>query len=111
MIMEQEQFAFKNYSRLIEKRGGYKWFEWSVFMNETDKEKLNKVKSVEYRLHDSFPNPIRMIDTRNNRFALKTFGYGEFMVFIKIYLKDGTERSASHYLKFEENNWGDPARF
>jgi transcription initiation factor IIF auxiliary subunit len=110
-MMGENIFKFKNYSRLIETRGKFKWFEWVVFMDEINENKLNSVHSVEYRLHDTYPNPIRIIDTRNNRFALKSFGYGDFMIFIKIYLKDGTENFSSHYLKLKEDNWGDPSRW
>lgn len=91
------EFKFDNYSRPAGRRGIYEWSEWKVFMDEPD-ENLDKVRSVEYRLHETFPNPIRMIDDRNSRFALKSAGWGEFWIFITVHLQDGTEEHVKFYL-------------
>ena len=88
---------FNNYSRHVESRGKYEWFEWQVFMDEPV-EKLDKVRSVEYRLHETFPNPIRIVEDRNSGFALRSAGWGEFWIFITIYLKEGTEEHTKYYL-------------
>jgi transcription initiation factor IIF auxiliary subunit len=90
-------FRFDNYSRRVGSREKYEWFEWKVFMDEPA-EKLGKVRSVEYRLHKTFPNPIRIVEDRNSRFALKSAGWGEFWIFITIYLNDGTEEHTKYYL-------------
>jgi len=90
-------FKFDNYSQHVGRRGNYEWFEWKVFMDEPP-EKLTKVKSVEYRLHETFPNPIRVAEDRNSRFALRSSGWGEFWIFITIYLKDGAEEHTKYYL-------------
>ena len=99
MIME---WTFDNYSQLIGRRGDYSWFEWKVFMNEPE-DKLRKVKSVEYRLHKTFPNPIRVIEDRDSRFALRSSGWGEFWIYITIYLIDGTEEHTQHYLNLRKS--------
>lgn len=91
------EFKFNNYSRHVESRGKYKWFEWKVFMDEPA-EKLDKVRNVEYRLHETFPNPICIIEDRNSQFALRSAGWGEFWIFITIYLEDGTEEHTRYYL-------------
>lgn len=96
------EFKFDNYSRHVGSRGEYEWFEWKLFMDEPVKN-LDKVRSVEYRLHETFPNPIRIIEDQNSRFALRSAGWGEFWVFITIYLKDGTEKHTKYYL-----NLGNP---
>lgn len=87
MIME---FKFNNYSEYTGSRGDYHWFVWKVFMDEPD-EKLDRVESVQYQLHPTFPNPIRIIKDRKSRFALKAMGWGQFVIYITIYLKDGTD--------------------
>lgn len=92
------EFKFNNTSRHAGSRGDYKWFEWEVFMDEPE-EKLDKIKSVEYRLHETFPNPIRVVDNRNSKFALKSAGWGEFFILITVYLKDGTEENTKYWLK------------
>ena len=62
------------------------------------REKLNKVKSVEYRLHKTFPDPIRVIENRDSRFALRSSVWGEFWIFITVYFEDGTEQNEKYYL-------------
>jgi transcription initiation factor IIF auxiliary subunit len=84
------KFKFNNYSQYTGKYGSYDWFKWKIFMDEPI-EKLDKVESVEYRLHETFPNPIRTVEDRDSRFALRAVGWGEFKIFITVYLKDGTE--------------------
>ncbi len=91
------EFKFDNYSKYIESRGEYNWFKWKVFMDEPA-ETLDKVKNVEYRLHKTFPNPIRTVEERDSQFALKGVGWGEFTIFITIYLEDGTEANTEYYL-------------
>ena len=96
-----EEFKFNNYSRFVRKRGDYYWFVWKVFMDEPA-EKTEKVESVEYRLHETFPNPIRTVEDRDSRFALKAMGWGEFMIFITVFLKDGTEVHTEYDLDLDK---------
>lgn len=91
------QFKFDNYARHIGSRGEYEWYEWQVFMDEPP-EKLDIVESVVYRLHDTFSNPIRVIEDSASRFALRTSGWGEFTIYITIYLKDGRVFKTQYYL-------------
>ena len=94
-------FKFGNTAKEIGKRTLSKretpWFEWTVFMGETP-EKLALVDYVEYRLHDTFPDPIRISEDVNSKFSLSSSGWGEFTIFITIYLKDGQEVETTHYL-------------
>ncbi len=95
MIMN---FKFNNYSRPTGKsRGGYDYFEWMVFMDEPN-ETLEKVTSVEYRLHKTFPNRIRIVDDRKSRFALKATGWGTFRINIIVYLENDEEIYTKYYL-------------
>ena len=91
------EFNFDNYSRHVGSREEYERFEWKVFMDESP-EKVDKVRSVEYRLHKTFPSPIRIVEDPKSRFALRSAGWGEFWIFITIYLKDGTEKHTKYYL-------------
>ncbi len=101
-ISKQEQFKFDNYSRRIGGGGKREWHEWKVFMDETA-DKLDKVSSVEYRLHETFPNPIRIIKDRNSRFALSSAGWGNFTIFITVYLDDGTEIPTKYFLELRKS--------
>ena len=90
-------FTFDNFAKRVGKRGKYDWYNWKVFMNESAA-KLQQVESVEYRLHETFPNPIRSVDDRESRFALESDGWGTFWIFITVYLEDGSEENTQYYL-------------
>ena len=74
------------------------YWEWSVEL-DGEPEELDKVLFVEYTLHETFPNPIRRISTRENNFKLKTAGWGEFMIYAKVLFKDKTNSRLNHWLK------------
>lgn len=63
-------------------------------------EKIDKVSSVEYRLHPTFPEPIKTVKNHNSRFALGSAGWGTFTINITVYLKDGTEVNTTYDLDF-----------
>jgi len=48
---------------------------------------LDEIEKVEYHLHPSFPNPVRVITDRERRFELKTRGWGEFNLSANVYIK------------------------
>ncbi len=93
------EFRFDNYAEHVGSRGKYEWYKWKVFMAEPEeKEELEKIKAVEYRLHQTFPDPIRVVENRDDRFALRASGWGEFVIFITIYFEDGSEEHTEYYL-------------
>jgi len=75
------------------------WWEWGIYVKGTPAE-LKQIRCVEYTLHSSFPNPVRLVCTANNRFLLTARGWGTFKVPIKVMLKDGSIRELSHQLEF-----------
>ena len=84
----------KQNQKLIEKD----WWKWSVEL-EAEAEELDKVLFVEYTLHRTFPNSIRRIRSRDNNFKLETAGWGEFMIYAKVVLKDQPELRLKHWLE------------
>ena len=79
-----ELFRFDNCARPFAFGiGGY--YKWKVFL-DVPQGRLNQVKGVEYRLDETFPNPIRYIEDRKNKFALSLSGRKSFMIHITIYL-------------------------
>ena len=52
---------------------------------------LDRVDHVEYILHKAFPNPVRYMSNRHERFLLKEMANGEFVLLAKVYLKDQSE--------------------
>lgn len=86
----------ENWSRQIETG----WWEWGIFI-EGSQDELDRIRCVEYTLHSSFPNPVRTVCTRNNKFEMKTKGWGVFEIPVKVLLKDGAVLNLSHRLHFD----------
>ena len=88
----------------IKQQSTYKgddWWDWSVWVDGTDAE-LSKVKSVTYRLHETFPEPVRVLKNRRNKFRLDSAGWGEFTIFVKIDTGDRKPIVRRHYLTLEK---------
>ncbi len=85
-----------------ERRIGEDYFDWAIWI-EGDKTTLQTIKKVTYYLHDTFPDPVRVKWKATTKFKLKTSGWGTFMIYIHILLKDGQEVEQSHYLILEED--------
>ena len=83
-------FKFDNDAEHVGSRGTYDWFKWRLFMDEPQA-RLDQVESVEYQLHETFPNPIRVVRDQDSGFALQSAGWGEFPIYITVHLKDGAE--------------------
>jgi transcription initiation factor IIF auxiliary subunit len=84
----------ENWSRLIEPG----WWAWGVHITGPPAT-LAKVKCVEYTLHPSFPNPVRVVCNAQKGFELTTNGWGTFSIPIKVIFKDGTTQALTHQLQ------------
>jgi transcription initiation factor IIF auxiliary subunit len=76
---------------------GDDWWSWSVWI-EGGPADLTKVESVEYTLHPTFPEPVRTVTTRGNKFKLTTGGWGTFPVYARVQLKNGEVVKLRHQL-------------
>src|SRR2546426_11575560 len=94
----------RNYSMLVGKKQDDDWYEWCVFVDEHP-ETLEKIRSVEYTLHPTFPNPIRRVDERANRFALFSSGWGGFTIGVDIEWEDGSHTKKAHLLELSADKW------
>jgi hypothetical protein len=86
-------------------KGGDRW-DWSVWVDGT-KAELEKVKSVTYRLHETFPDPVRVRTSRSEKFRLDSSGWGEFTILVNIDA-GGKKIIRRHYLKLEESKIAQP---
>lgn len=91
-------FSIANSSKRVGKRGDLDWYEWEIHLAEPP-ERLRQVKRVVYRLHPTFPNPVRVAQDAKSGFSLKSSGWGEFEVLATISLKDGSEVHQKYRLK------------
>lgn len=81
-----------------ERYEGEDWWKWAVWL-EGSETALNTVKSVEWTLHPTFPNPVRKSSDRNSKFRIETGGWGVFPIVARIHLTDGSELKLKHQLK------------
>ena len=80
-----------------EYRGDDYW-DWSLWI-ESGESGLDKIENVIYNLHYTFPNPVRTIRTRENKFKLETSGWGIFTIYARISFKDETVLDLEHELE------------
>jgi transcription initiation factor IIF auxiliary subunit len=81
-----------------EKFIGDNWWNWSVWL-DGDPAELDQVEFVEWRLHPTFPNPIRHIKDRETNFKLDTGGWGVFPIQATVHFKDGKTAPLRHSLR------------
>jgi transcription initiation factor IIF auxiliary subunit len=81
-----------------EKYVGDDWWNWSVWLEGSPAE-LDSVVDVEWRLHPTFPNPVRRVTNRKTNFRLDTGGWGVFPIHASVNLKGGGVEKLRHYLE------------
>ena len=78
-----------------------KWWEWEVWVDESP-EVLESIEEVEYVLHSTFPERVRVKTDPQTKFRLKSGGWGTFNILVNIRMKDGTEHSQVVPLVFRD---------
>ena len=96
--------SFTNWSMQTGEKYADTWYDWCVFVKD-DPKIMSSINSVEYILHSSFPDPIRVVTERPSRFALFSSGWGSFPIRIQVYLEDGSTYFTSYELELKPNNW------
>jgi len=82
-------------------KGDRRW-DWTVFIDPRSAD-LARIKCVEYTLHPTFPNPVRIVCDMGRidaPFALSSNGWGTFQIRIRVLMQDGSIRELSHQLHF-----------
>ena len=80
---------------------GDDWWKWTAFVDDSGTGDLAKVEFVEYVLHETFPEPIRRIDSRKGGFTLESEGWGTFTLKAFVHMKNGKKIRLKHDLKLE----------
>lgn len=76
---------------------GENWWKWAVWLEGSD-DALDRVESVEWALHPTFPNPVRRQKNRKDKFKLETAGWGVFPIRARINMKGGQSYNLTHHL-------------
>lgn len=74
-------------------------YDWEVHLDAPSPGQLDRIERVEYVLHPTFPDPVRISTDRSSSFSVSSRGWGEFDIGIKIHFKDGTVEKLKHPLK------------
>ena len=82
-----------------QKYEGDNWWKWSLWIQGSD-EDLDRIKSVTYVLHPTFPSPIRTVTDRGSKFQLRCSGWGIFRIPVTVRLKNGETIELAHHLQF-----------
>ncbi len=75
------------------------WWKWSLWIEGSD-EDLDRIEAVTYRLHPTFPEPIRTVTDRASKFQLRCSGWGIFLIPVEVRLKGGKSIALKHQLQF-----------
>jgi transcription initiation factor IIF auxiliary subunit len=78
--------------------GDNRW-KWSLWIEGPD-EDLDRIESVTYSLHPTFPEPIRTVTDRASKFQLRCSGWGIFRIPVEVRLKNGQTIELEHQLQF-----------
>ena len=78
-------------------RKGASQYEWKIYV-VADSNVLDAIRSVEYLLHPSLPDPVRKSETRSEDFAITFDGSSEFNVIATIEYTDGRKQILEHFL-------------
>jgi len=95
---------FGNYSLKTEEKHGEAWFEWCVFVS-APRAVLDTIARVEYTLHPTFADPLRVSHDSQHCFPVYSAGWGAFPLGIEIVFEAGDRQFARHFLQLHENNW------
>ena len=82
-----------------QKYEGGQWWRWSLWIEGSDQD-LDRIQSVTYRLHPTFPEPIRTVTDRASKFQLRCSGWGVFRIPVEVRLKNGETIELAHQLQF-----------
>lgn len=74
------------------------WWEWWAWIEGSDAD-LDRVEKVAWHLHRSFPRPVVPSTDRQNKFILRSSGWGVFTLRATLYLRSGGELELEHLLR------------
>ena len=92
---------FDNYATPAGVRAGRPYYKWRLFMDEPPEVRA-QIKSVEYVLHPSFPEPTQVRTDSADSFAVDTAGWGSFTAAIRVYYKDGRKEDTSYFVDLKK---------
>ncbi len=93
VFSQTSEIAFNNSAKYL----GNGRYDWTVYV-DASKTTLARIRSVQYTLDPTFPNPVRNVSTRENKFTLSSNGWGEFTIYAKVLFTDGKTSNTKYRL-------------
>lgn len=84
------------------REGSKSYWNWEAWI-DGDASELDAIDHVEYRLHESYPRPNRISKSRNSRFKISSYGWGEFRLYATVQLKDQSQTKLEHWISFSKD--------
>lgn len=78
------------------------YYEWAIWI-EPNPRQLSEIEYVEYLLHPTFKNRLRKVEDLKSGFRLESKGWGEFLIEISIFKKNGERLQLTHWLELKDN--------
>jgi transcription initiation factor IIF auxiliary subunit len=108
MTSSAHDVRFDSYSMLVEERHETDWYEWCVFV-DGDAETLSRIAFVQYTLHPTFSEPVRLCVDREHQFALFSAGWGGFNISITVSWNDSEVTQHQYFLDLWKGRWPRPS--
>jgi len=90
-----------NYARRIGTQYDRAYFEWRVFVDDSPAV-LDRIASVDYALHPTFPNPFQSSSDRRKQFELRSSGWGSFTIMVTVHYTDGRQVKFAYWLDLQK---------
>jgi tetratricopeptide (TPR) repeat protein len=95
---ENEIKVVNTFSPMMNREG---WYNWEIHI-EAPKAVLSMIQSVTYILHPTFKEPEKTVSRSDGGFMLRSSGWGEFKVKVKINLKGARTITKYHWLNLSD---------
>jgi len=71
-----------------------------IYLTADDDKSLDKIESVQYTLHPTFRQRIRVSDDRAKQFEIRIWTYGYFPIQAKLLKKDGSVETVDGFVRW-----------
>jgi transcription initiation factor IIF auxiliary subunit len=98
------KYAVEQFCRFVRESNEYRIYSFCLFIAGTKKQ-IDTISEVEYTLHPSFPNPVRVSVDKERAFPLQSEAWGGFPVYVRVFEESGGVSELEHFLSIEEASW------
>ncbi len=78
--------------------GDHEYYRVRILLEADTPERLDDVASVTYRLHPTFPDPVRQVTDWKTKFEIRTAAWGEFNMTAEMLFKSGEKLVVERYI-------------